>query len=138
MSTIIQIFVGNDDNGTNCSKPQFCPATKQDLDTMEQRLMSAISDYVARVEAKFTEIEGGLTGLETAVTGVADDVAFLKETIEQLQNNPGPISPADQALLDAAEARLATLSTRTTAAKDALATVDAATNRPPPPPPPEG
>lgn len=84
--------------------------------------MSALSDYVGRVNTAFDKID-------TAVTGVADDVAFLKKTIEEMQNNPGPISPADQALLDALEARVATVA-------DKLTALDLQTDPPVPPPTP--
>lgn len=97
-------------------------ATKQDLEKMEGRIMSALSDYVGRVNTAFDK-------LGTAVDGIAADVAFLKAKIEELQNNPGPITPEDQALLDALEARANTLS-------DKAAALDAATEQPPPPPPP--
>lgn len=80
----------------------------------------AIQAYANAVNAQFDVIE-------PAVDGVVDDVAFLKETIEKLQNTPGPISTEDQALLDALQSRIGTLATRVTA-------LDAATSRPTPPP----
>jgi len=76
--------------------------------------MSAISDFSDRVSAKFDAIG-------TSVDGVVADVAFLKAKIEELQNSPGTITPADQALLDALEARVGTLSTK-------VADLDAATD----------
>lgn len=79
----------------------------------------AIQAYVDAVNAQFTTIE-------TAVDGVSGDVTFLKARIEELQNNPGPISPEDQALLDQVQARIGTLATRITA-------LDAATEPPAPP-----
>ena len=79
----------------------------------------AIKAYADAVNAQFDVIE-------PAVDGVADDVAFLKEKIDELQNNPGPISTEDQALLDAIQSRIGTLATRVTA-------LDAATSRPAPP-----
>lgn len=91
------------------------------LAEMEKRIMSAISDYAGRVSTAFDKIS-------TAVDGVVDDVAFLKEEIVKLQNSPGPITPEDQATLDGLEARANT----TVAALEAL---DAATARPPTPPP---
>jgi hypothetical protein len=54
------------------------------------------------------------------------DVAFLKKTIEDLQNSSGGISPEDQALLDAAEARIGTIAEK-------LVALDSET--PPPAPP---
>lgn len=101
-------------------KAHFKFATKHDLELMESRIMSVISDFGDRVTAKFDE-------LGKAVDGVAADVAFLKAKIEELQNNPGPITPADQAILDALEARVGTLS-------DKVKALDAATEEPPVPP----
>jgi len=82
----------------------------------------AIQAYADAVNAQFDVIE-------PAVDGVADDVAFLKEKIDALQNTPGTLTPEDQALLDAIQSRIGTLATRVTA-------LDAATSRPTPPPTP--
>ncbi len=38
--------------------------------------------------------------LGTAIDGVVADIKTLNDLITQLQNNPGPISPEDQATLD--------------------------------------
>jgi len=95
--------------------------------------MSAISDYTARVNAKFDSISELATALGTALGGIADDVLFLKAKIEEIQNNPGPITPADQALLDASEERLGTLVTNLGALKTAAEQLNAATQRPTPP-----
>ena len=83
--------------------------------------MSKISEYTDKVNLGFGK-------LETAIDGVAADVTFLKDTITQMQNNPGPISPEDQALLNAAEARLTVLVEKLTA-------LDALTTPPAPPTP---
>lgn len=82
--------------------------------------MSAISDFGARVDAAFEK-------LGVAVDGVASDVAFLKEEIRKLQENPGPITPEDQAILDGIESRVGALSAKVEA-------LDAATEQPPVPP----
>jgi len=73
-------------------------ATKHDLEQMEKRIMSAISDFAAKQTA-FND------RLDTAITGVTGDVAELNRMIKELQDNPGPISPEDQATLDALQAR---------------------------------
>lgn len=96
--------------------------------------MSKISDYTTAVNAKFDEIDSGLETSNTKLTGITDDVAFLKETIEKLQSNPGPITPEDQALLDAAQARVNGAATKIAAFKTALEALDAATERPIEPP----
>ena len=97
--------------------------------------MSAISQHAERVNAQFDLIANAVTGLTAAIAGVADDILWLKEKIEELQNNPGPISVEDQALLDAMEARAGTLATNLGALKTALEKLDAATQRPSSPPP---
>lgn len=80
-----------------------------------------IKKFADEVNARFDEIG-------TAVDGVSDDVAYLKEKIDELQNNPGPISPEDQAILDELQARV-------TGTTEKLKALDAATERPPTPPP---
>lgn len=121
VARVIRRHTNHLDDWGNWLRSQLGLATKQDLSEMESRIMSAISEFGDRVTAKFDE-------LGTAVDGVAADVTFLKAKIEELQNNPGPITPADQAILDALEARVGTLS-------DKVKDLDAATENPPTPPP---
>lgn len=97
--------------------------------------MSAISEFSERVEAKFTEIGASVDAAVASVGGVTADVTSLKEIIRQLQENPGPITPADQALLDRAEGIVNGLATKTTGVADALKALDdstAATETPTP------
>lgn len=101
-------------------KSHYDLATKQDLRKLKEQIMSAISDFGARVDAAFEK-------LGVAVDGVASDVAFLKEEIRKLQENPGPITPEDQAILDGIESRVGALSAKVEA-------LDAATEQPPVPP----
>lgn len=110
-------------------------ATKQDLQEMETRIMSKISEYGDKVNAAFDEIEAAQTALTTAVGGVSDDVAFLKEEILKLQNTPGEITPEDQAILDGLQARSSTAAANLTTLRTALEALDAATARPTPPTP---
>lgn len=42
--------------------------------------------------------------ISAAIDGIAADLDALNALILQLQNNPGPISPEDQAILDTAVA----------------------------------
>lgn len=104
------------------------------LAQMEERIMSKISDYATAVNQSYDGIEAALGVVQTSLGGVSDDVAYLKEVIDQLNNNPGPITPEDQALLDAGAARAAALATRVEGVKTALEQLDAATTRPEPPP----
>jgi len=100
-------------------KSHLNAVTKQDLKKAVEEIMSAISDYNTKIEAH-------LTTIGTGVDGLAVDVSELKRIIEQLQNNPGPISPEDQALLDASEAKLAAIAAKVKALDELT---------PPPPPP---
>jgi len=80
--------------------------------------MSAISDFATAQNAHNDQID-------TAVTGLSDDVKNLASQITALQNSAGTITAADQALLDGIEAR-------TKAIADKLTALDALT--PPAPP----
>lgn len=109
-------------------------ATKNDIDKLGCKIMSAISDWKTKLDLTFDEIDTKLDTANTKLTGLTDDVAFLKETIEKLQTNPGPITPEDQTLLDAAQARVNSLSAKAAAVSTALEALDAATERPVAPP----
>lgn len=100
-------------------KSHFLTATKHDLEKLGDKIMSAISDFASVVNTKFDE-------LGKAVEGVATDVQFLKDEIAKLQNNPGPISPEDQAILDGVQARVVSLT-------DKVKALDEATSQPPTP-----
>lgn len=86
--------------------------TRTDLNNLKREIMSAISDFAAKMKAHQDKIA-------TAVSGLTDDVKALNDKIEQLQNTAGAITPEDQALLDEIEKRGDTIST-TLAALDSL------------------
>ncbi len=96
-------------------------AILQKLAEMKGDIMSAISDFGDKVSTAFDK-------LGAAVDGVATDVDFLKAEIKKLQDNPGPITAADQAILDGVQSRLDGLATK-------VAALDAATEEPPTPTP---
>ncbi len=96
-------------------------------------MANEIKDYEARVDAVFTAIGSSVDSIVSSVSGVAGDVDRLKALIKQLQDNPGPISPEDQALLDKSEAAANALSSRVAGVKEALAALDAATEEAPTP-----
>ena len=68
-------------------------ATKQDLETFVNKIMSAISDFAAAQAAFNADVSADLDTIQTAITA-------LNAQITTLQNSPGPISPADQATLN--------------------------------------
>jgi hypothetical protein len=79
--------------------------TKNDLREMVNRIMSAISEFASKQNA-FND------RMDSAVDGLQADVTALNDKITQLQNNPGPITPEDQALLDQLQSRGETISTK--------------------------
>lgn len=76
--------------------PEF--VTKHDLEEMEKRIMSAISKFAAE-QKTFND------RIDTAITGLGEDIKALNDKITELQNSPGAITPEDQALLDDLQAR---------------------------------
>ncbi len=80
-------------------------ATKQDLKEMEHKIMSAISDFATKQNAFNDRID-------TAIADLQGDVQNLNDTITQLQNSPGTITPDDQALLDAIQTRTEGVTTK--------------------------
>jgi hypothetical protein len=77
-------------------------------------IMSAISDFATAQNAFNDQID-------TAVAGLTGDIAALNAKINELQNSPGAITPADQALLDAIQSRAAGVATKLTALDDLTA-----------------
>lgn len=72
---------------------------------LERNIMSAISDFATKQNAFNDRVDA-------AVTGLTEDVQTLNDKITELQNSPGGITPEDQALLDAIEARSASIATK--------------------------
>jgi len=70
------------------AKRQFAAIERQ-----LEKMMSAISDFAAKMKA-FTDRQ------DAAVAGLQQDVQTLNDKIIALQNSNGAITPEDQALLD--------------------------------------
>lgn len=100
---------------------------------METHIMSKVSEYTDRVGKAFDAISSTTDSIATSVTNVSGDISELKRIIAELQLNTGPISAEDQALLDALEAKVDTLVTKTQGVADAVAVLDAQTEPPAPP-----
>lgn len=96
-------------------------ATREDLTKAKDEIMATIQEFATTVQQSFTRIS-------TAVDGVVADVDALKAKIDELQNSPGQITPADQALLDSIQQQAG-------AVADKLEALDAATETPPAPTP---
>ena len=97
--------------------------------------MNAITEFAAAVDAHLDAQDTSLSNIESAATGVRDDVSSLKAEIEALQQSLGSLSPDDQATLDRIKARLASAAANVEAQAQALSALDALT---PPKPPTEG
>lgn len=93
----------------------------------ERTIMSALSDQAARFDTTLTAIGASVDEIVTAQAGIAGDVTELKRLIAELQNNPGPISSADQALLDALEVKINATNDKVVAVATALKDLDAQT-----------
>ena len=90
--------------------------------------MSAISDYVAAATVLIKGVSDDVATFATQKADLNSKLDTALATIVALQNSPGTITPADQALLDTAQAQL----TAAKAAADALVVPVV----PPPPKPP--
>jgi regulator of sigma D len=84
-----------------------------------EKIMSAISDFADKMKTHNDAVD-------KAVEGLTQDVKTLNDKITALQTSQGSVTPEDQALLDAIEARGQSIS-------DKLTALDALT--PPPAPP---
>lgn len=86
-----------------------------------------IQDYQVAVDVLFTEIGTAVDGIAASMVGIEGDVQRLKAKIIQLETNPGPISPEDQAILTSSVATVSALATKVAAANAALKALDDAT-----------
>lgn len=109
------------------------PVTKRDLEKAVEKIMSAISDALAIINTRHDEVDAALDVANTKLTGITDDVAFIKEELDKLQNSPGQISQADQDSLNALIERTGGLVTKVSSLSTALGALDDTTTRPTPP-----
>lgn len=104
----------------------------QRLDTMENKIISAISEFAAKQKAFNDQQSASIDSISTSVTGIQGDINSLNQKITDLQNSPGTITPEDQALLDDLQMQGAAISSRLQVVAGALGALDALT--PPAPP----
>lgn len=90
-----------------------------------------IKTYVEKNNAAWDQVGTSVDRIVASFQGVQGDIQFLKDTITKLQNNPGPISAEDQALLDAGVPRAEQALSRAQGVADALAALDESTAEPP-------
>jgi hypothetical protein len=93
-------------------------------------MAETIQSYAAKVNVAFDEIGASVDTLVGSLAGLTTDVTFLKDTIVKLQNNPGPISAEDQALLDAGVPRAEAAVAKLKAASDQAKALDETTGEP--------
>lgn len=91
---------------------------------MENKVMSAISDYAAKQKAYNERHGAALDSVIESQSGLTEDIAELNRKIEELQNSPGTITPEDQALLDEAQAQGEALATKSEGVAAALKILD--------------
>jgi len=106
--------------------------TKHDLNAMEGRIMSAISDFAAKQKAFNERQAASIDKALASVDGLTTDVKALNDKITELQTSVGGVTPEDQALIDSLETQGSALADKLDGVATALATLDAQT--PPTPP----
>lgn len=90
---------------------RFMLVSRYHFDKRINSIMSAISDYAAKQKEYNDRISTGLGN-------IAGDIAEIKRKLEEMQNNPGPISAEDQALLDGLLADAERMASRVTEIDD--------------------
>lgn len=86
----------------------LAPATKHDLQELEHKIMSKITDFAAATQANFDALSASLDGITTGI-------AALDTLITNFQNSPGTLSAADQASLDGIQAASQSLAAKAAA-----------------------
>ena len=109
--------------------------TKNDLKEMENKIMSAISDFLAKQTAFNTRQETAVAALATSLEGVTGDVQTLNDKITELQNSSGAVTPEDQAVIDTLQTQGEALSVKLEAFATALEALNALTPPKAPPTP---
>jgi hypothetical protein len=93
------------DDTRELSKPREIFIALKALYKQGEQLMSAVSDWAAKEATTDAQISAALDVLTTGI-------AALDTIIQNFQNSPGTLSPADQAFLDAAAATSAALAAK--------------------------
>src|SRR6266581_342211 len=80
---------------TNCGRQltrSLLPATKRDLEKLEQKLETFMSKFTDWADAEDADI----AGIKDLLNGIAAGIANLDSLISAFQNSPGTLSDADQ------------------------------------------
>lgn len=75
------------------------PAVLANINTKLDNIMSAVSEFN-------TKLNAFLDQQADATQGITEDIQFLKDELDRINNSPGPISAEDQASLDASLERV--------------------------------
>lgn len=108
-------------------------ATRKDLDQATEKIMSAISDFLAKQKSFNDRQAAAIDSVGTSVTGLQGDIAELNRIITELQNSSGGVTPEDQALIDQLVTQGEATAAKVEAASTALSELD---NQTPPVVPP--
>ena len=98
--------------------------------------MAQLDTYTTQISQQYQEISEGIAGLNTAVNGVAGDVAELNKKIAELQGASGNLSNEQVAALEALIAQGNTVADSVNAAKAKAEQLDALNPAVPPTPTP--
>jgi len=110
-------------------------ATKQDLNEMERRIMSKLSEYLAKQAEFNARLQTATDSLGESLGGLTDDVKTLNDKIAELQNSSGGVTPEDEKTIDQLESQGDALATKLDGVSAALKALNELTPPPPPPPP---
>lgn len=99
-------------------------ATKHDLDRLENKLMSKISEFLAAQQAFNSRQAEAVDAISESLTGLTGDIETLNQRIIDLQNSEGAITPEDQAVIDELQAKSEALATKAEALAVALKALD--------------
>lgn len=97
------------------------------MEEMEKSIMSAISEFAAKQNAFNKRQSDATDALTVSVSDLSGDIQTLNDKITELQNNPGPITPEDQALLDSLTTQGESMAKKVEALSTALSALAALT-----------
>lgn len=123
-------------NGIEWFKSHSQLATKCDLKEMECRIMSVISDHLAKQTAFNTRQAAAIDQVVASIAGVTSDIKTLNDKITELQNSSGGVTPEDQILINELETKGDELATKAEGLAAALKALDDQTPPVVPPAPP--
>jgi hypothetical protein len=101
--------------------------TKQDLKQLEEKIMSAISEFATKQKAFNDRQAAAIDSAVTALTGLTGDIVELNRKITELQNSSGGVTVEDQKTIDELQVQGEAVATKAEALAAALQTLDSQT-----------